>query len=241
MKDTLVNELFTAVIGDPPPAEFDVERAVRLGRRRRRARVSGSAATTLVLIGFAALLAPALYRGSQTQTPVAVSSASSQGSPTGFPYGGAAQVHSLPNANYAPPADLVAVRLPDPAPGFPYRVQPDGMYAMTVGAGTACYGSQFAVSTARPGMSGSSATVLVTNCAPPAIAEGAVEGHPIVAHRAVAGADGVLTEYTSDTAGSTNPNRVLYFTTGHFTTRIEGTGLTEQQLIDLGDALTGLR
>lgn len=240
MNDTLVKEIFSTVIGGPPPARFDVERAIRLGKRRRRARIAGATATSLVVAGMVAVIVPALHQGGGTIDGRALASASSPSSPTGFPYGGSAQVHSLPNSNYTPPADLVAVRLPDPAPGFPYRVQPDGLYAMTAGAGPACYGAEFVVSTAPTGADGSTATVFVTDCAPPRATDGVIEGHSVVAHRPVAGVDGAFTRYTTGTQGSTHQNLVLYFTTGHFTTRIEGTALSQDQLLALGNALTGL-
>ena len=133
------------------------------------------------------------------------------------------------------------MRLPDPAPGFPYRVQPDGLYAMTAGAGPACYGAEFVVSTAPTGADGSTATVFVTDCVPPQATDGVIEGHAVVAHtRPVAGVDGAFTRYTTGTQGSTHQNLVLYFTTGHFTTRIDGTALSQDQLLALGNALTGL-
>jgi hypothetical protein len=240
MNDTLVNEVFSTVVGEPPLAQFDVERVIRLGRRRRRARLAGSAATSLVLVGLVAVLVPALYRGVEPQNPSAFASAETPSAPTGFPYSGPAQVHALPNSNYTAPPDLAAVRLAEPAPGFPYRLQPDGLYAMTAATGPACYGAQFAVSTAPSGMEGSSATLLVTDCAAPAMTEGVVEGHPVVGHGMVAGVDGVFTEYDAGTTGSSDRNLVLYFTTGRFTARIEGTGLTQGQLVALGNALTGL-
>ncbi len=241
MNDTLVNEIFSTVVEGAPPARFDVERAVRLGRRRRHARIAGAAVTSLVATGMVAVVVPTLYQGGGTLDGPALASASSASSPTGFPYGSSAQVHSLPNSNYTPPADLVAVRLSEPAPGFPYRTQPAGLYAMTSGAGPACYGAEFDVSTAPSGMGGSSATVIVTDCAPPQVTDGAIEGHPVAAHRTVAGVDGAFTQYTAGTPGSTHRNLVLYFTTGHFTTRIEGTGLSQEQLLALGNALTALR
>lgn len=240
MNDTSVKEIFSTIIGGPPPARFDVERAIRLGKRRRRARIAGFAAASLVVVGMVAVVVPMLSRGGGTIDGPVLASTSGPSSPTGFPYGGSAQVHPLPNSNYTPPADLVAVRLSDPAPGFPYRVQPDGLYAMTAGAGPACYGVEFVVSTAPTGADGSTATVFVTDCAQARATDGVIDGHAIVAHRPVAGVDGAFTRDTTGAPGSTSQNLVLYFTTGHFTTRIEGTALRQEQLLALGNALTGL-
>lgn len=241
MNDMQVRDLFAEVVERSPRARFDVERAIRLGRRSRRIRLAATAGTTLAVAAIAAFAIPPMLRLSTPFTGTTMSSASSAAAPTGFPYSGAAQIHPLPNSNYTAPADLAAVRLPDPAPGFPYRLQPDGLYAMTVGAGPACYGVQFVVATAPNGQPGSTATAIVTDCTPPPASVTEVEGHPVIGHAAVAGVDGTFTQYTSGTPGSTHRNLVLYFTTGHHTTRIEGTGLTQEQLLNLGNALTGLR
>jgi len=241
MNDTLVNEIFLNVVEGAPPARFDIESAVRLGRRRRHTRIAVAAFTYLVVAGMVAIAVPTLYRGRVTLEGPATASSSFASRPSGFPYVGSAQVHSLPNSNYTAPADLVAVKLPDPAPGFAYRVQADGLYAMTSDAGQACYGSEFVVSNAPPGRGGSSATVIVTDCAPPQATDDVIEGHPVIAHRSVAGVDGAFTQYSFGTPGSTCRNLVLYFTTGRFTTRIEGTALSQEQLLALGNALTALR
>ena len=59
MNDTLVKEIFSTVIGGPPPrTRFDV--AIRLGKRRRRARIAGATATSLVVAGMVAVIVPAL-------------------------------------------------------------------------------------------------------------------------------------------------------------------------------------
>jgi hypothetical protein len=49
MNDTLMNEIFSAVVDGPPPARFDVERAIRLGRRRRVVRAT-SVVVSLALV-----------------------------------------------------------------------------------------------------------------------------------------------------------------------------------------------
>jgi hypothetical protein len=152
--------------------------------------------------------------------------------PTGFPYATDAQDHGLPNSNYPRPADLAAVRLPKSKPGVYYEVQSRGMYALTKGAGPACYGLVYLVRTTPPDRDGQ-AQVTVTDCPAPVPRDGVIEGARVIGHVGVAGVTGLLTDFRSEP--------VLYFTTGEFTTRIQAPGLTRQQLVALGDALTGLR
>jgi len=55
MTELDVSELLVAAIGDPPAARFDVDRALRVGQRRRRTQHLASAGLTLVLVGVVAL------------------------------------------------------------------------------------------------------------------------------------------------------------------------------------------
>jgi hypothetical protein len=149
----------------------------------------------------------------------------------------------------APPADLAAVSLPNPAPGFPLRRWADDVSPETSGPGkpdrwVATFGLAVQpepTSTRTPGMpsgvpNGPEVTIFVGAYSTPVHLSGlgsrALAGAPTVA-----GVTGHLAEYTEK--GTTFS--VLYFTTGKFTTEIIGNNVTTEQLIALGDALTGLQ
>ena len=55
MTEIDVKELLGAAIGDPPAAQFDIDQAVRAGRRRRRVSQWTTGGTTLALVGAVAL------------------------------------------------------------------------------------------------------------------------------------------------------------------------------------------
>ena len=148
-----------------------------------------------------------------------------------------------------PPADLAAVTLADPAPGFPVRRWADDVTPETSGPGkpdrwVATFGLAVRpelTSTPTPGTTsgwpnGPEVTIFVGAYSTPIHLSGlgsrAVAGAPTVA-----GVTGHLAQYTEKGATFS----VLYFTTGKFTTEIIGDHVTTAQLVALGDALTGLQ
>jgi hypothetical protein len=253
MTDTRVKDLLDSAIGHVPPATFDLDRAMRTGRRRRRAR------TTSTLVACAAVLAAIggsamginNSRSAPSALPAASGPDSSASTPALVPSALATLIGqppvdaiSLPADGYTLPADVAAIRLADPAPGFPYRSF-TATYAVPApaGGGPLCYTTLFLVSTlAGPPQpvaagTGHTASVRVTDCSTPAPAGGTATANP-----PVAGVTGQLVSYPPEPgASSTDPTLSLYFTTGKFTATINGTGLTTEQLVGLGNALTGLK
>jgi hypothetical protein len=160
--------------------------------------------------------------------------------PSGTPFPSGTSV-----AQATPPADLAAVALANPAPGFPVRRWKDNVSQETAGAGTrwvALFGLAVRpaiTSTSLTGAvsgtpNGPEVTMFVGAYSTPVHLLGT---RPVAGSPTVAGVTGHLAEYTEkDTAFS-----ALYFSTGKFTVEIIGSGVTTAQLVALGDALTGLQ
>ena len=145
-------------------------------------------------------------------------------------------------------AALTAVSLPDPAPGFPYRIIPDPAPEL-ITLDNKQYWSRVYSLAVKPEstVTDSDGTVSGTANGPEAVVRvgtfplpgsgGEVDGHPIVERPNVAGTQGILVK--SDLNGAAMV--ALYFQGGAFTVEITGIeGATTDQLIALGDALTGL-
>jgi hypothetical protein len=152
-------------------------------------------------------------------------------------------------ARATPPADIAAVSLANPAPGFPIRRWKDDLYPEFSTPGraqhwVALFGLAVRpeiTSTPSPGLisarpNGPEVTIFVGDYPTPVHLEG-LGSRPVSGSPAVAGVVGHLAEYTEK--GTTFS--VLYFSTGKFTVEIIGAGVTTAQLVALGDALTGLQ
>lgn len=162
------------------------------------------------------------------------------------PYPGAS------TASTAPPADveaaLAAVSMPDPAPGFPYRLTPDPAPRLVTLDDQQGWVRLFSLA-ARPETTVTDANGVVSGEAngPEAVvnvstfplreSDSQVGGHPIVARPTIAGTRGIQVEF--EVGGA--PVVGVYFQKGGFTVDITGIeGATPDQLITLGNALTGL-
>jgi hypothetical protein len=159
--------------------------------------------------------------------------------PSGTPFPSGTSV-----AQPTPPADLAAVALANPAPGFPVRRWKDDVSGDYANGWVAEFGLAVRpelTTTPAPGQvsgqpNGPEATIFVGAYSTPVHLSG-LKPRPVAGSPAVAGVTGHLAEYTEKGATFS----VLYFSTGKFTVEIIGRGVTTAQLVALGDALTGLQ
>ena len=148
-----------------------------------------------------------------------------------------------PKSAEPPPAALLEVSLPDPAPGFPLRRWTDDVGLETVGSGerphwTALFGLGVQPDNADGTPGGPQVTLRVGDFPMPANHGGTIEGHDVVASPEVAGVQGHVTLYSEKGTAI----RELYFSTGTHTVEVIGFGgVSTDQLVALGDALQGLR
>jgi len=215
----LRDELENATSSLSAPGDLAI-RARRAGQRRLMARrrwtAIGSVAA-IVLVGLGVANVP-LLPGGTTGTP---------GSST------------------APEQALASVSLPDPAPGFPHRLQPDAAPRLITLDGTQSWSRNFSLaakpeSTASDGTgiaNGPETVIEVGTCPMPGTAS-AIGGHPITERPSVAGTTGAVIKFEQSPG---NPVTALYFHTGRFTVAITGiNNASTEQLVALGNALTGL-
>lgn len=248
--------------------DLAVRRGRRL-RARRRAVVgtSGVLGVALAVAGGATVLpapgaGPVPSTGVGAQAPTGTSQAVDPtngklgGVPTPAPTGGSVPTPSgasEPDKGGSPPAALAAVSLPDPAPGFPIRRFPDDVSLTTFGASPAAqwvatFGlglhpevairdTSGKVVGGAPG--GPEVTIMVGSFdLPPLTSAGTIEGHVVVSSPLVAGVTGHVTTY----AEKGTPVSELYFSSGLFTVEVIGFGgVTTDQLVALGNALSGLQ
>ena len=147
-------------------------------------------------------------------------------------------------ARATPPADLAAVALANPAPGFPVRRWKDDVSQEPPTRWVAEFGLAVRpelTSTPTPGQTsgtpnGPEVTIFVGAYTTPVHLSG-LNRRPVAGSPTVAGVTGHLAEYTEKGATFS----VLYFSTGKFTVEIIGSGVTTSQLVTLGEALTGLQ
>ena len=246
-------ELFHEEGRHAPPSTLDTDYIVRRGRRVRARRRASVGASALLGVGAVALASVALAStvpsvgGTSAAGPASSSSAagpalSASSSPAAEPTGG-------PTPWGAPPADLAAVSLPDPAPDFPVRLFPDSVQPESSGAGNQSRwvsifrlaASPERTSTPSPGVvvshaTGPEVTMFVGAYSKPVHLSG-LKSQSLAGSPEVAGVVGHLAEYTEK--GTTF--RCLYFTTGKFTVEIIGADVTTAQFVALGNALTGLQ
>ncbi len=146
-------------------------------------------------------------------------------------------------------AALAAVSLPDPAPGFPYRLIADGAPSQATVDGQQYWIRNFDLAVKpETTTTDSSGTVTGEANGPEAVVQvgtfplpgdgGVVDRHPIVERPDVAGTTGVVVRYN---ARDGSPVAALYFHAGAFTASVMGFGgVTTDQLTALGNALTGM-
>jgi hypothetical protein len=146
----------------------------------------------------------------------------------------------------SPPADLVAVTLPEPAPGFAYNQMPGSPFGLTALDNSSNYywSASFQVGTWPAGKATGPGTFQSVNIdvshspLPPLTAAGTIDGAKVTGTVPVAGVTGHLTTWTEK--GATYHN--LYFATARFSVRLIGTeGVTTTQLVLLAESLTGIR
>jgi hypothetical protein len=150
-----------------------------------------------------------------------------------------------PGSSTAPEQALASISLPDPAPGFPHRLQPDAAPRLITLDGTQSWSRNFSVaaqpeSTASDGTgiaNGPEAVIEVGTFPMPGTAS-AIGGHPITERPSVAGTTGAVIKFEQSPG---NPVTALYFRSGRFTVAITGiNNASTAQLVALGNALTGL-
>jgi hypothetical protein len=231
-----LNQLFAEAALDGPVQRLDCDYIVRRGRRARARRRATVGATTVVGAGVVVLAGATL--SSNIGSPAAPSVTTGGGpsatlSPTITPK----PIHSASTKEA-----LSAVTLQDPAPGFPYRHGPDEEPHLS-----SVYGSPgpylvrlFRVGTepaqksmSSAGVGGSEVVVLVGDFPLPST-YGA--GQTVFAHPEVAGVTG--TAITGREKGRTFVQ--LFFKSGRFSADLVGWGVTTEQLVAVGNALTGL-
>lgn len=236
--------LFDEAGYDGPAHEPDCDYIVRRGRRARARRQVLVGGTAVIGAGVVALAGGTLLHDADGAGPT---TASGSGNPT-------ASVASLsPAPSDSQPngiqAALQAVKLPDPAPGFPYRRQPDKVALTQIGRET--YWVRSFLLSETPTVTSTDASGNVTH-AGPALAQATIQvgtfpipqpdkvvigGQTASSHPPVAGVTGTAITQQRDGVGEVD----LYFAVGGLNVQIVGTGgATLDQLVALGDALTGL-
>ena len=255
-----LQDLFNDAGRAAPPATLDTDYVIRRGRRvraRRRVAVGTTALVSvgLVGVGVAAVGSTALVGSPGTVTPGQSGLATAADPGVIVASATAPVVSPVPTTSLTPadmptpPAALAAVKLADPAPGFPVRRWKDGIGPEQTGPGTpihwvADFGlavkPEIMTTSSSGGVSGGpngpEVTMFVGTYTTPLHLSG-LSAHPISGSPTVAGVTGHLAQYTEKGTTFT----VLYFSTGQFTVEIIGSHVTPDQLVALGDALTGLQ
>jgi len=254
---TDLEQLFRDSVSSAPPSRIDLDTVVRRGRSARRRHQVRAAATIgvtgAVVVGAGALATSGhLATGSSAASgvgsapgPVSVTVTASANLPRPTSSDGAASsvatpapqgtaVGPKPAAGDAP-ADLRAVTLPDPAPGFGPRRFPDSveltenLNLVTGPFWTATFGVGDASGT------GKQATVFVGAFPMPATSGtpvlGATPG-PITDTPTVSGHQGYVTHDGTQT--------ILYFRTARFTVQVCGWNAGVQDLVTLAESLHGI-
>lgn len=154
-----------------------------------------------------------------------------------------------------PPASALQIGLPNPAPGFPVRMEKDGVAKLTDPVtGVTCWARLFSVTKTAPtekpaggDMTGSSTvptgpqvTVTVSQAtSDPVSADGTVDGDPVVDRPQVAGVTSVLTRHFDSGDGSVWWQ--LRFDKGGYSVVMTASEtVTVQELRTLADAISGL-
>jgi hypothetical protein len=254
---TDLEQLFRDSTSTAPTSRIDLDTVVRRGRTARRRHQVRAAATVgvtgAIVVGVGALAtsghvatgSSAAAGGSSAPGPVSVTVTASANAPRPTPSDGTASAVATPappDTTVGPkpvasdaPADLRAVALPDPAPGFGPRRFPDSV-ALTENLNlvtgpfwTATFGVGDESGT------GKQATVFVGAFPMPATSGtptlGASPG-PITDTPTVAGHQAYVTHDGSQT--------ILYFRTARFTVQVCGLNATIEDLVTLAESLRGI-
>jgi hypothetical protein len=252
-----LQEVFDQAGRNAPRSTLDRDLIMRTGRRlklRHRAVVS---ATTVLSVGLVAVGAAALVNNTPApkSSPTAISGAvggsesstpTASNGPTAIPTTPADGPRG-PYPYSSPPPDLVAVTLPDPAPGFPYRQNPGSpLIGFSLNnSSTDYWGASFQVATRPPGTTVYGPGVFQEvnidvshGPLPPLTPDGTIDGAKVTGTLPVAGVTGYLTTWT-EKGGIFHD---LYFTTARFSVRLIGTdAVTTTQLVTLAESLTNIR
>ncbi|MGD9525547.1 MAG: hypothetical protein AB7I38_13830 [Dehalococcoidia bacterium] len=240
-----LNQLFAEAGLDGPVQRLDCDYIVRRGHRARARRRAAAGATAVVGAGVVVLAGTTLasnLNGTTTPRVTTAAGPSATVSPS---------ASSTPTTASSIEVALTAVALPDPAPGFPYRRFPDGGPRLTTMEGGADYWARAFLLAAKPEETstdssgnvvggtptGPEVTVLVGNFPIMQPEKVVIGGRKASSHPQVAGVVG--TAITDQEKGV--PRVTLVFASGQFNVKIVGTGgATTEQLVALGNALTGL-
>jgi hypothetical protein len=256
-----LQHVFNEVGRQAPAHNLDAELVMRRGRRMRVRRRMAVGTTTLVGVGVVAVSSVALAGHLPGSGPVssAVGPASGTGTsgtiaspePTAPGPGTATPTGTPSSKGGTPPAELAAVALPDPAPGFPIRRWTDSVGLESGPPGQEAYWSAtFGLAVTPPTTetdaagsvsaypTGPEVTILVNSLPMPDVRNGKLEGHPVIATPTVAGVTGHVTSYLD----KDTPVKDLYFSSGRLSIKVVGfDGVSTAELVRLGNALTGLR
>jgi hypothetical protein len=254
-----LQELFDQAGRNAPPSRIDPDRAVRRARqlRARRRAVIGTTTMAAVLASAPVAISEVSSWRSSDGTESTVAPGSSPGQPTltaATPHDPSAPSSPPPpspsSKEATPPADIAAITLANPAPGFRVRRWPDQVELSTLTPGGRMYWTAtFGLAIRRPVVTteaegstsatptGPEVTILVGRFPNPPTVNGSIEGHDVVATPEVAGVTGRVVRLTEKgTKVST-----LYFSAGGFSVRVNGFGgVTTAQLVALGNAIDGL-
>ena len=249
-----LQELFDQAGRAAPASSLDGDLVVRRGRRVRARRRVVAGTTTLVGVGVVAFgsiaLAGTLPWGGQSPSVVGPAAGGASTSTRPVPSGPTTSMP--PSDREAPPVGLADVSLPDPAPGFPIRRVEDKLTQTSFGPGRLHWVQTFllarkpaTVTTDANGNTsggvpnGPEVTVFVGDFpAAKTSPGGTIKGRTVVASPTVAGVTGHVTAYTE----KGTPVKTLYFSGGGFNVEVIGFGgVTTRELVDLGNAITGLR
>jgi hypothetical protein len=229
---TELQEIFARAGHDAPATYVDGDAVLRRGRQVRARRRAVAGAVSLVMTGTMALGAIALAGGlpgagkaSSTLSPVsAVGLVPEAGT-------GAASAVEYAESD-TPPPTLEGVDLPDPAPGSWGRRDDDWTGQMQDDYGNVWWVNNYLLE------SGRKQVTLVAGYTPRAVVavDGTIAGHPVIASTRVAGVTGHVTRFEEKGASMS----ALYFNAGEMNVIVFGLDVTVADLVELGNAVTGL-
>lgn len=252
---------------DIGPVAFTIEDLIRRGGGLRRRRIAVGGATAAVAVaGVGAAAAVFASTGTSSTDPQRVTVASGSQSPTAamspttlsYPtvmrpitvncarVMGLRKCKGEPNEG-SPSAALLGVSVPDPAPGFPLRREPDSAATESLSTGGTYWADTFLVGRTPPSCTtypgggacsptGPEATVIVTKGPQPTSpdAHNEIENEPVVQTTTIDGHPAYVTQDNSET--------VLYFSAGPFAVLVAGDqGATVNDLTTLAESIHGLQ
>lgn len=228
-----LQELFDRAGHKAPASSVNGDLVVRRGRHLRARRRAVASAGALVVTGVVAIGAVAVagtFPGDR-QDPAMVAPVSAVSL---LPDGDAATPQ--PSAGDTPPAALAEVTVPDPAPGFPVRREPDSTGHMQDERGYSYWVNTYLLTD----RSGWDHVTLVVGYTPTAVVSpaGTIAAHAVIASPRVAGVTGHVTRFEEKGAAVTT----LYFNAGDMNVMVSGVNhVTIDELVDLGNSVAGLQ